>query len=100
MSVFLFFIPLIVRGFFKMDAYDFFRVLKKYTRMSQPETSPLGLPLHTMTVRLLEIVLDEEVRTFDMSEFQPLLRTAQYRPQQGIPEVWELVLGRCRGLRK
>ncbi|XP_034249032.1 uncharacterized protein LOC117649943 [Thrips palmi] len=76
------------------------KVLKKYTRMSQPETSPLGLPLHTMTVRLLEIVLDEEVRTFDMSEFQPLLRTAQYRPQQGIPEVWELVLGRCRGLRK
>ncbi|KAJ1527605.1 hypothetical protein ONE63_007568 [Megalurothrips usitatus] len=78
------------------------KVLKKYTRMSQQETPPppLGLPPHTMTVRLLEIVLDDEVRTFDLSEFQPLLRTVQYRPQPGVPEVWELVPGRCRGLRK
>lgn len=70
--------------------------------MSQPEsqTDRLGLPLHTMTIRLLEIVLDDEVRTFDLSEFQPLLRTAQYRPPPGVPEVWELVLDRCRGLRK
>lgn len=83
--------------------YCFFlcvRVLKKYTRMSQPDTPPLGLPLHTMTVRLLEIVLDDEVRTFDLSDFQPLLRTAQHRPPPDVPEVWELVLGRCRGLRK
>lgn len=76
------------------------KVLKKYAKMSQPQAPPLGLPLHTMTVRLLEIVLDDEVQTFDLSDFQPVIRTAQFRPQPGVPEVWELVLDRCRGLRK
>ncbi|KAK3910506.1 F-box/LRR-repeat protein 15 [Frankliniella fusca] len=77
------------------------KVLAKYAKMSQQQqTSPLGLPLHTMTVRLLEIVLDDEVQTFDLSDFQPALRTAQFKPQQGVPEVWELLLDRCHGLRK